>query len=1612
MRRIALLCLLSGLLIHSPLFGDDVTGVSPEKAPVVDLVSSNGNGITLLFELPELLMESITLGGMEFQAAAIPGGGAMGGVGEPAIPTYARLLAVPEGATVRVNSTRLEEETFTGVHLLPVQDGRESEPNEFMYDAAAYSAMRMDDGVDVVVGSPAYLRDLRVMNLDFRPVHYDPASRTMKVARRIEVEIEFEGAAPEKASLPTTVPPSFYEMYRALVVNYDDAAPLTTVAPGTILMITQNNAAVIDSVQKYIEWRTRKGYPVTHVTTAQTGTSANQIKSYIQSVYNDPNVDLEYVVLVGDVSQIPTFFETLSGYDGEGDLPYSQLVGGDALPDVHLGRLSYGTMAELGVIIQKSVYYESDPEMRNTGWFTRGCVIGDPSSSGYSCIETQRWLRNHLWNIGYTEVDSIFSATFVTKMLTALGKGDTVMGYRGYYNMSGWSNGYVSAINNGWKLPYCVIITCDTGSFASGTSRAEGFLRGGAIVADSIPSAVPEGGIGAIGMATLGTHTRYNNCMFYGIFHGLIQENLHTMGASASRGKVEMALNYGSNEPNAVTIWAHWANLMGDPVIDVWTAVPGPITVTHRASVAIAENSMIVTVEDITLPIEGALVCLWKGSETYVTGYTDENGLVELPLTNVTAGSMYLTVTKHNLHPYLATVNVSAGDHVGYAAATIDDDGSGGSSGNGDGVINPNETIELPVQLRNFGGSSVSGVTATLTESDPFVTITDNAESFGTIGSGGTAWSAEDFDIVVAPGCPDGHVLRLGLDATNGVDDWHSLIELDVVSAELLYQSRTFYNDGGNGLDPGETVDLAVTVYNSGGVAAGSMTGTLVSQSSYVSVGDAQGTFGTIGTGGTGNNSGDRFTVSASSNVYEGYSASMLLIAQFDGGRIDTIPFGLTVGQVSNNDPTGPDAYGYLAYENVDTAYPEAPTYSWIELDPAYGGSGGTHVNLDYAGDDYGVNEVLTLPFTFNYYGRSYDQVTVCSNGWIAMGVSESFSYRNWTIPGAGGPDAMIAPFWDDLYTTTSAPASQAYYKYEAVNHRWIFEWSRYRNAVGGAVETFEVILYDPAFHTTDTGDGMIEFQYQQVTNYDPTEGYATVGIESPDQLDGILITYWNRYSAGATTLAAGRAIRFLPMLETAYGFLSGTVRNTSYNNTPVAGAMVEVLGTGRSFPSGADGTFSGSVAPGTYTVVASRAGFEPDTVAGVSITESQMTIQDFGLVDNAGPIVTVTPHEDTDDVTGPYVIPVTIEEFSGLPQRRIHYRTNWNAELLTVQLDSIGPGQFQGEIPGQPYTSIVEYFVYARDGLDQITIDPPGAPFDMHRFIVSQIAIVVDDDFETNNGWTLGVAGDDATTGVWIHADPVGTDYSGSEVQPEDDHTPDPGTICFVTGNGAVGGAAGDNDVDGRQTTLLSPVFDLTGYSLASLSYAVWYTNSYGSSPNSDIWNVQVTDNGSTWKNLEYTTASTNAWVVRSFALDDTISLTNQVRFRFIASDDANGSLVEAAVDDILITATNDYATGIAEGSPEVPLAFGLEPGRPNPFNPRTTIGFSMPTEGRALIRVYDIAGREVATLINATVPAGRHEVLWDGKNGSGRDVTSGIYFVRFEASGFLQVRQITLVR
>jgi spore coat protein A len=102
------------------------------------------------------------------------------------------------------------------------------------------------------------------------------------------------------------------------------------------------------------------------------------------------------------------------------------------------------------------------------------------------------------------------------------------------------------------------------------------------------------------------------------------------------------------------------------------------------------------------------------------------------------------------------------------------------------------------------------------------------------------------------------------------------------------------------------------------------------------------------------------------------------------------------------------------------------------------------------------------------------------------------------------------------------------------------------------------------------------------------------------------------------------------------------------------------------------------------------------------------------------------------------------------------------------------------------------------------------------------------------------------------------------------------------------------------------------------------------------------------------------------------------------------------------------------AVGAPEVPqvIAFSLSQNRPNPFGPVTKVNFQLPRKDHVSIRVYDVRGGLVDELVDGERPAGRHEVIWEGRTALGSRVSAGIYFIELKSGDFRAVRKATVLR
>jgi hypothetical protein len=469
-------------------------------------------------------------------------------------------------------------------------------------------------------------------------------------------------------------------------------------------------------------------------------------------------------------------------------------------------------------------------------------------------------------------------------------------------------------------------------------------------------------------------------------------------------------------------------------------------------------------------------------------------------------------------------------------------------------------------------------------------------------------------------------------------------------------------------------------------------------------------------------------------------------------------------------------------------------------------------------------------------------------------------------------------------------------------------------------------------------------------------------------------------------------------------GVLQGSVSNVSNGGTPIPGVFISLRGSAAQYPTESDGRYHGHALGGSYMAVASHPSFAPDS-ALVVITANGVATQNFSLRDIAPPVITnVSDPGMIPDAVGPYAISATLTDMSAIGTALLWYRVQ-SGSWINVPMSANG-NVYTGLIPGSVAGSRIDFYVTASDVAGNGSSFPPDAPTTYLSLYVT-VPILIDD-AETDHHWTIGWPGDTATHGFWVREDPVGTHVGQELANPEDDHTPDPGHICFVTEDGPVGGNAGANDVDGGCTSLVTPTLNLAGVNDAFISYWRWYAQ-FGIA-GGDNFTVQVSNNnGLSWVDVESVTSRQNRWTENSIKLSDYVSPTAMVRLRFRACDLQTDSVVEGAVDDVRIETLPALPTGVDEG----PLAgrTSLGAARPNPMRTAARVSFRLASPTQTSLDLYDAAGRHVRTLLSGHLDAGPHEANWDGRDDGGSRAAPGVYFYRLRASGFEESSRIVLV-
>ena len=181
-----------------------------------------------------------------------------------------------------------------------------------------------------------------------------------------------------------------------------------------------------------------------------------------------------------------------------------------------------------------------------------------------------------------------------------------------------------------------------------------------------------------------------------------------------------------------------------------------------------------------------------------------------------------------------------------------------------------------------------------------------------------------------------------------------------------------------------------------------------------------------------------------------------------------------------------------------------------------------------------------------------------------------------------------------------------------------------------------------------------------------------------------------------------------------------------------------------------------------------------------------------------------------------------------------------------------------------------------------------------------------------------------------------------------------------------------------------------------------------YATEAGFDFCYVEVSkDNGTTWQQVASYNGTMTTWTQQIFDITAMAGGSTQLKIRFRLTSDAGVVGDGWYVDDVKLTNYCGVLVGVNGNNNNIPLRYALEQNYPNPFNPATVIKYQLPKSSNVKISVYDLLGKEVATLVNGNVEAGYHQVEFNGS-----DLASGLYLYKIEADGYTDVKKMMLVK
>ena len=498
-----------------------------------EVVRSDYNRLVVSFTTSSnLSSETVVLKGRNFSLVTLDGFDHSSAIGVPSLPTLRKLVEIPlcERVVVRIVDERhveLDGTQFSCDHtVLPVQPPvcktASRNADTLAFNQAVYSRNAFFGAEVVTVEPVGVARDRNLAEVVFSPVKYNPVTNRFLLYTQVEVELTYvdaDIAATEEMRRLHGSPLFDHTCATINKLGGDESKNTTLYGDAPMRYLIVAHSMFRGKFDDFVEWKRRTGYivDVAYTDDAAVGTTQVSIKNYVKSQYTNATADNPaptYLLLIGDVQQIPAISYSYSGTSHVSDLDYALWTAGDNIPDCYYGRFSAQDVSQLTPQIEKTLLYERyefpDPSFLDRALLVAGQDYGNSGDYGYSHADpamdyaakfyvngdsktvlgqsgfykystVTEYKNNTSINMNATNV-TVKSNSLDSEIRTKYSDGAGWINYSAHGNEDRWYNPqftsvHVQLMSNIKKCGIMIGNCCLTGKFDMSTCFAEALLR-------------------------------------------------------------------------------------------------------------------------------------------------------------------------------------------------------------------------------------------------------------------------------------------------------------------------------------------------------------------------------------------------------------------------------------------------------------------------------------------------------------------------------------------------------------------------------------------------------------------------------------------------------------------------------------------------------------------------------------------------------------------------------------------------------------------------------------------------------------------------------------------------------------------------------------------------------------------------------------------------------------------------------------------------------------------------------------------------------------------------------------------------------------------------------